>query len=161
MKKIFWLVAALGAFYVHGRIMFSEQKVMPWLVEHSAKSISDANAACDDLTKDARIALISDSEDENASFEGGREESCEYMKQGAAALRLIRGSTNSHFDEVRIVRSGFPWVSAEVSFHETSSIGVRGMPTLTMESENTVVVVRTMSGLKIKSFKASMTSPRI
>jgi hypothetical protein len=59
---------------------------------------------------------------------------CSELKQTAAACTVLQASTNTQFDEPQVVLSGFPWLSAV--------------------SEDSLVLVRTPSGIKIKSIES-------
>lgn len=125
--------------------------------EHLRKTMTGDNAFCDDFADDMKVSISAEGGDGPMEMEGGKAELCEYTKQTVAAFRVIRASTHSQFDDVRVVRSGFPWLKAEVTYAQTMTVQANGIPSLTTESQETLVLVRTLSGLKIKSVKSHAT----
>jgi hypothetical protein len=156
MKKLLLLCALFGAFYGHGRFTFSEPRVAAWLTSNSAKALSGDSAACDAYTADATVNLRAEGARGTWEVEGGKDEICGYLKQVSAALTLTRASTSTEFTDLVVVRSGFPWLQAEVSYQEKATIQVLGR-SVTATSDDTLVLVRTFSGLKIKSVESNST----
>jgi hypothetical protein len=162
VKKLLLLLAVFGAFYAHARFSFAEPRVMSWVGNHSAKAMSGDNSACDDYTDDVAVALTSKATGGTWEVEGGKDEICGYLKQAAAAFTVLQASTHSEFDQVRIVRSGFPWLSAKVSYVERTTVQAGPLPTMLTTSEDALVLVRTFAGIRIKSIesKASVAPAR-
>ncbi|QPF72036.1 hypothetical protein G8A07_03205 [Roseateles sp. DAIF2] len=153
-RPILLTLAALAAFYAHARLSFAEPKVASWLVQHSARAMSGDSAACDDYVDQVEVNLIADGRRGKWEVEGGKEEMCGYLKQAAAAFTVLQARTHSEFDEIRIVREGFPWTSARVSYSQRMTVQADGLPAMTVKGEDELVVVRTLTGLKIKSLKS-------
>jgi hypothetical protein len=82
--------------------------------------------------------------------EGGKEEICGYLKQSSAALTLVQARTQTDFEDVRITRGGFPWTSARVQYTQRTSVQAGPLPSLTIVSEDSMVLARTGSGLRIR-----------
>lgn len=157
VKKIVLLGLLAAAFYVHARVSFGDARVMSWLAGHTARAMSGEREACDDFTDDVEVTLLAQGRRGHWEVEGGKDEICGYYKQGSAALTVLQASTNTQFDDLTVVRSSFPWRSATVSFVSRTSVNVRGAPPTTIESEDTVTLVRTLSGIKIKSLESRST----
>jgi hypothetical protein len=153
-KTILLILVALGAFYGHARLAFAEPRVMRWLMEHDAKVMSGDASGCDDYADDVRVSLSVPGQQGPAHVEGGKGEMCEYKEQAAAAMKLMRASTNTQVDQVEIARSGFPWTTARVTYSQTVRMQIPGVPGITVESDDEVVLVRTLSGIKIKSVES-------
>jgi hypothetical protein len=151
MKKTLLAVALFVAFFMHAKISFSEPKVMTWIAAHSVKAMSGDTSACEDYTDDMEVTLTAASARGQWEVEGGKAEMCGYMKQAAATFTVLQAQTQTQFDQVEITRSGFPWMSAKVKYVQRTSVNVNNVPPITMESEDTLVLVRTLSGMKIKA----------
>ncbi len=155
MKKLILLtLTALAAFYAHGRLLFAEPKLASWLVQQSAKAMSGESSACDAYADDLQVTLSADGRRGKWEVEGGKEEMCDYLKQAAAAFTVLQARTHSEFDDIRIVRDGFPWTSARVSYTQRMTVQANGLPATTVTGEDDLVVVRTLSGLKIKTIES-------
>lgn len=153
-KAILLILLALGAFYGHARLTFAEPRVMSWLMEHDSKVMSGDASGCDDYADDVRVSLSAQGRRGPSHVEGGKSEMCEYEEQSAAAMKLMRASTNSQYDQVEIVRHGFPWTTARVTYSQTVRMQIPGLPGFSVESEDELVLVRTLSGIKIKSLES-------
>jgi hypothetical protein len=157
MKKLVLLAILLGGYYLHGRTVFAESHVMAWLGKHEASAMSGDPAACADFSDDLEVSLTADGARGRWDVEGGKNEMCGYLKQAAAVFTVLQASTSSQFDDVRIVRAGFPWTRARVSYRQRTAIRADRVPEATIASEDELVLVRTVSGLQIKSVKSTST----
>lgn len=157
MKKLLLVCALFGAFYAHARITFSESRIVAWLASHYAKAMSGDTNACDDYTDDAEVTLTADGARGTWEVEGGKNEICGYLKKAAAALTVMQASTNSNFTDVVVTRSGFPWMQAQVTYKQANTIQAARLPLVTSHSDDTIVLVRTLFGLKIKSVDSKST----
>jgi hypothetical protein len=157
MKKLLLLAILSGGYYLHGRTMFSEAHVMDWLGKHQAIAMSGDPAACRDFTDDLQVSLTADGARGRWEVEGGKNEMCGYLKQAAAVFTVLQASTSSEFSDVRIVREGFPWTQARVSYRQRTAIRAERVPEASISSEDELVLVRTPSGLRIKSLNSSST----
>jgi hypothetical protein len=152
MKRLLLLLLiALGAFYAHARVSFAEPRVVNWLINHSARAMGGESSACDDYADDMEVNLVAEGRRGQWEVEGGKDEMCGYLKQAAAAFTVLQASTESQFDSVTIERGGFPWMSARVKYTQRTTVQAARLPAMTVESEDTLVLVRTLSGIKIKS----------
>ncbi|WP_019142749.1 hypothetical protein [Noviherbaspirillum massiliense] len=157
MKKVLLAAVLLVAFFGHAKISFSEPKVMAWIANHSAKAMSGDPSACEDYTADMEVTLTAAGARGTWEVEGGKKEMCGYMRQAAAAFTVLQARTETQFDQVKITPSGFPWMSAKVNYIQRTSVNGSNLPSVTIESEDTLVLVRTLSGIKIKAIESHST----
>jgi hypothetical protein len=155
MKKLILLAVLFGGYYLHGRTSFSEAHVMNWLGKHEASAMSGDPAACNDFTDDLQVSLTAEGARGRWEVEGGKNEMCGYLRQSAAVFTVLQASTNADFSDVKIVREGFPWTRARVSYRQRTAIRAERVPEATVNSEDELVLVRTPSGLRIKSVNSS------
>lgn len=154
MRKIVLLLALAGVFYAHARYTFSENAVMSWMTKHAAKAMSGDTSACDDYADDVEVDLVADGRRGRWEVEGGKAEMCGYLKQAAAAYTVLQASTRTEFDAVRVTPGGFPWTHAKLSYVQRTTLQIPNLPSMTVESEDTVELVRGFGGLKIKSVES-------
>jgi len=158
LKKLLLACALFCAFYVHARITFSEPRIVSWLSNHYVKAMSGDTTACEDYTDDAEVTLNAGGARGTWEVEGGKNEICGYYKQAAAVFTVMQASTSSNFTDVVISRGGFPWMQARVTYKQKTTIQAAGsIPAAAAYSDNTIVLVRTLSGLKIKSVDSKST----
>lgn len=157
MKKVLLLLALFAAFYGHARITFSEPRVIAWLADNSVKSMSGDSSACDNFADDVTVSIAATGSRGTWEVEGGKNEICGYLKQASAALTVMQASTNMEFTDVEVDRGGFPWLQARVTYKERTTIQAAGLPRITSLSDDTLVLVRTLSGLKIRSIDSKST----
>ncbi|MFL6672649.1 MAG: hypothetical protein ACJ8LG_05060 [Massilia sp.] len=154
MKKIFLLVALCGAFYLHARTSFSESHITTWLGEHSAKAMAGEPSACDDYADDMEVVLRAEGRRGAWEVEGGKNQMCGYLKQSAAVFTVLQASTRAEFQDLRVVRDGFPWMKARVTYSQRTDVSAQRIPGFTIASEDELVLVRTLSGIKIRSVQS-------
>ncbi|TFW03416.1 hypothetical protein E4K72_12480 [Oxalobacteraceae bacterium OM1] len=157
MKKILLLIVLFAAFFAHAKIVFSEPRVMAWVAAHAAKAMSGEAAACDDYTDDMAVTLTAAGARGRWEVEGGKGEMCGYLKQAAAVFTVLQARTQTQFDDVVVTPTGFPWLSAKVKYTQRTSVSAGRVPEFTIESEDTLVLVRTLSGIKIKAIDSQST----
>lgn len=155
MSKIIIALLLIVGYYVHGRWMFSDMHVQRWVAEHSARAMSGDSKACDDFTDNVEVNLVSHNRGGRWEVEGGKNEICGYLRQASAAFILLQAQTNTRFENLSINRSGFPWTSATVSYTEHTTINSANLPTINATSKDTLVISRTLGGLKIKSLNST------
>ncbi|MCX2860478.1 hypothetical protein OOZ63_01320 [Paucibacter sp. PLA-PC-4] len=78
--------------------------------------MSEESSACDAYADNLQVTLSPDGRRGKWDVEGGKQEMCDYLKQAAAAFTVLQARTHCEFDDIRIVRDGFPWTSARVSY---------------------------------------------
>lgn len=157
MRKLFLLALACVAYYAHARFSFSEGRVQSWLAGHSVRAMSGEGNACDDYTSDVQVSLVAQGARGRWEVEGGKYEMCGYLKQASAAFTVLQARTHTRFNDLQVRPGGFPWTTAKVTYTSQTSVSASHIPTLTVESEDTVVLVRTLSGTKIKSYESRST----
>lgn len=155
LRKIIIALMITGGYYAHGRWTFSEMNVQRWVAEHSARAMSGDSKACDDFSDDVEVNLVSHEKGGRWEVEGGKNEICGYLKQASAAFILLQASTSSRFENFSIERSGFPWTKATVSYTERMTVDSGIAPTLRGSSKDTLIISRTLGGLKIMSVKST------
>lgn len=149
MKK--WLIiasVALLLYAVYAKQQFSNTAVEKWLVGHSVKVMSGSDGFCDDFADNIEVSLISYSAQGNLEVKGGKNELCAYIKQSAAAMTVMQAHTQSQFSDIKITRKGFPWITAEVSYIEHGTLTM-GKQTIYSKSNDTMVLKRTLGGMKV------------
>lgn len=157
MKKFVLLALACVLYYAYARNSFSETRVTSWLMDHSVRAMSGDTNACHDYTDDLEVTLTAQGQRGRWEVEGGKDEMCGYLRQAAAGFTVLQASTNTQFEDVRVERGGFPWTKAKVSYTQRTSVRAGSIPTMTIESEDTVELVRTMAGTKIRSIQSHAT----
>lgn len=157
MKKILLVAIVFAAYFGHARIVFSEPRIMAWVATHSAKAMSGDMAACDDYADDMEVTLTAAGRRGRWEVEGGKNEMCGYLKQAAAVFTVLQARTHTDFDQIEVTRSGFPWMSATVKYVQRTNVSGTHVPGFTIESEDTLVLVRTLSGIKIKTVNSEST----
>lgn len=157
MKKLTLILFLFAAFYAHARINFAEQQVVSWLLVNSNKYLTGDSSVCDNYADDVEVNIKAKAPRGTWQVEGGKAELCGYLKQSSAALIFMQASTNAEFSKVRIQRGPFPWLQAKVSYTQKTTMQVPGLAPMTALGEDSVVLVRTFSGLKIKSLESSST----
>lgn len=144
----------LGGFYAHARYTFSEPRMMAWLAQHSARAMQGEASACDDYTDDVKVELMAKGQRGRWEVEGGKAELCGYLQQSAAALMVLQAQTQTQFDDVRITREGFPWTAVRVQYTQRTAVQVQGLPGMNVVSEDSLVLARTASGLRIRELQS-------
>lgn len=157
MKKLLVLFLAFAAYYAHARYTFSDEQVTRWLAQHTARAMGGETAACDDYADDIEVSLVAHGRRGHWEVEGGKDEICGYLKQAAAALTVLQASTRLEFDSVKVTRAGFPWRTARVQVAQRMAVSAANIPGTEVRSEDELVLVRTFTGLRIKSLQSKST----
>jgi hypothetical protein len=157
MKKMLLLAALFGAFYLHAQTSFSETRVTNWLGEHSMKAMSGDPRACDDYADDMQVTLSAHGRKGRWEVEGGKDQMCGYLKQGAAVFTVLQARTNTEFHDLKVVRGGFPWTRARVIYSQQTRVEAAGVPGFTIISEDELELRRTFTGVKIGSVRSTST----
>ncbi|MFG6446620.1 hypothetical protein ACG0Z6_00035 [Roseateles sp. BYS180W] len=152
--KIFLFATAFLAYFAHAEYVFSERHLKSWVANHAAKAMSGDPAACDNFTTDAEVVVHAEMLQGTWEVEGGKDEICGYLKQASAAYILLQAQLHTEYDDFVITRSRFPWLKAEVSYTAQSLMSRAQLPNIRSTSEETMVLSRTLTGLKISSVQA-------
>lgn len=124
---------------------------MSWLQTQQNLALNGGEGMCDAYADDVKVTMRMQTRRGDTTMDGGKEELCEYLKNASAAIRVTRPSLNINNELVSLEPAGFPWMSATVKVRQTSSMRMRGMPTMTEVSDSTYVLKRTFAGRKIAS----------
>lgn len=157
MKKLTIFLLLLAAFYAHARTTFAEKHVVSWLLENSNKYLTGDSSVCNNYADDVEVNIIAKAPRGTWQVEGGKAEVCGYLRQSAAAFIVMQASINTEFSNVRIQPESFPWLKATVSYTEETTIQIPGVGPVKSVSKDTVALVRTFSGLRIKSLESRST----
>jgi hypothetical protein len=158
LNKIIWLAAlALVFVYGSGFTSFSLGGVMGYLNEYEQLSMDGSgDAACAQLHSDIEFSIDDYSSGRRVHSEGGKEELCAEIKKAAPAFKLVLTSMNVIREEV-VVKHGWlhPW-TADVSYTERRSISLaNGAMQINTVGEDTLTLVKTFDGVKIKRLVAT------
>ncbi|MDT9001983.1 hypothetical protein RQP53_22085 [Paucibacter sp. APW11] len=154
MKKIFWALVLLGAWFAHGRLVFAEDRLVQWLGQHEGQIWSGDSKACEAYTDNVEVSIRSDEREGDWEVEGGKEELCGYYHKASAAFALLDASTHTEFSEVSVQRKGFPWTEAKLSYVARVTLQMPRLPDKHIVSHDQLTLVRTLQGLKIKSIES-------
>jgi hypothetical protein len=159
MKKALTLALfAVGVIFLAGRIALSEHAAGKLLGEIDGDVMNgNAEAACARLHDDLEVSITAQFAGEQTNVEGGRDEYCEFIEQGAAGMKLMRGQMN-----LSVKRSDFtmerswssPW-TAHYTYYEESSMSIPSANvSMNFESEGAATLVLTLGGLKLRKFES-------
>jgi hypothetical protein len=158
MKKILLLASlALAGIVVSGRLSLGEPGTIRFLGEmENLMNQGKADEVCAMFHDDAEVSVTDRSVSGN-SFTGGKEDLCSRTRKVAAALQLLPHSMNVEIEDLRVERSWLhPWTST-ASYVEDRSFTIPGSGvTLRTLSKDTVVLVKTLSGVKLKKLTADV-----
>ncbi|MGZ8250250.1 hypothetical protein [Methylomagnum sp.] len=153
MKKLGWLVLVLAGFYGDGYRRFSEGNVRQFLVDFSMNAYQgNHETVCGLFADDVDVSINDQSPQGRWEVEGGKEEACGYIKQTSAAFMTLRAHVDTSWDDIVIKRSGFPWLTAEITYQQTTHITAGDgipMPAMTAVSDDALILKRTLGGLRI------------
>lgn len=157
MKKRYILALLCVAYYAHARYVFSESHLQSWVAQHALNSFAGDPKSCDDFASDLKASLGSLNRQNQEIQEVGKDEVCQLQEQGAAAFKLMQARLSTTYEDFAVERSGFPWLSSKVSYTEKSSINGPHIPAMNATATETLMIQRTLSGLKIKSMESNGT----
>lgn len=158
MRKIVILGLVVAAYFIHGKVVFSETNLRNWVGQKSAQALSGDQKACDNFTDDVEVMIKAHSMHKTWEVEGGKDELCGYLRQVTAALTVLQAHVETSADNFKVQPKGFPWLDTKVSYTEHTTISAgQYFPTITSSSEEELVITRTLTGLKIKSITSTST----
>ena len=157
MKKLFLPLFLLAAWFVHGRLVFNESRVMPWMTQLSVQTWSGDSKACDAYTDDVQVSLRAEDRGGHWEVEGGKAELCDYLRKTSAAFVVLGANTHTEFTDVAIQRKGFPWTEATLTYTEHVTVQAARLPEIRITSQDELTLVRTLGGVKIKAVQSSST----
>lgn len=162
MKKLL-VIILVGAAVVYGvgRFTLSEQSAEEFLVAMDVALLAgDSQEVCDRLHEDAEYSVTTQAGGP-VPEEGGREEFCDYLGKAAAMLTMMKGRA-----DITVSRDGFtvqrdwkhPW-TAHYTFNENTSIrNTSDGATLNVDSEQSMTLVMTLTGLKLRKAVSTVIS---
>lgn len=156
MKKLLLLVSiGLGAWFLHGRVVFTEPRLMDWMTQHSVQVWSGDGKACDAYADDVQVELRAEDRGGHWEVEGGKEELCAYLRKASAAFVVLEANTHAEFTDVALQRKGFPWTEATLSYTQLVTVQAARLPEIRITSQDQLTLVRTLGGVKIKAIQSS------
>lgn len=158
MRKLTFAVLCLGAYFAHAKYVFSNTGMNQWLQDANLRATKGEASACDDYADDVKVTLSSKSPMAGNNLEGNKEDICGYIKQTAKMMKLMRANTKTEISDLQIKMSGFPWLTAKVTYQENITMSVGGLPGMDYRSQVDLTLVRTLQGLKIKSLEQTTDS---
>lgn len=154
MKKLILPLILLAAWVVHGRMVFAETRLMPWLTQHSAQIWSGDAKACEAYTDDVQVNVWAEDRGGHWEVEGGKGELCAYYRKAAAAFVVLDANTNTEFTDVSIQRKGFPWTEATLRYTAHVTVQAAQLPEIRVTSQDELTLVRGLGGVKIKAIES-------
>ena len=151
MKLLLWPLLLVAAWIGHGRLMFTESRVMPLVTQNTMQVFSGDNKACDFYTDDVQVDLESDQRAGRWEVEGGKDELCGYLRKAAAAFVLLGAQVHTEYSDVKLERKGFPWTEATLRYTEHVTVQADKLPTMNFTSDDELILVRTLTGVKVRS----------
>jgi hypothetical protein len=159
MKKLIGLfVVVVLAVYGIGLVRLGEFGAMRFVGEWETLGMDGkADEVCALLHEDLEVDVLDHTLESEVHLTGGRQEFCEFTRASIAGLQKIPHSMHVQRDEVVVKRDWLhPWTS-EVSYNESRSMTLQGLNlTLNTVSEDSVTLVQTFSGVKVRRIKAEV-----
>jgi len=155
MKKVivFALLAVTGV-YLWGRLSLGESGAKRFVAEmDSLMNQGKAGEVCAMFHDDLEFSIVDHTAGGGGSttLEGGKQDFCETTQEQVAALQKVPHTMHVEFNDLTVTRSWLhPWTS-EVSYTEDRSFTIRGANlTLNTTSDDTITLVQTLSGVKLR-----------
>jgi hypothetical protein len=157
MKKlvVFAVLALLGV-YLSGRIMLGESGAMRFVTTmESHMGAGDAAAVCGMFHADLVVDIQDHTGGATRKVAGGKDQLCDLTREVVDALSKVPNDMRVTFDDLSVKRDWLhPWTS-EVSYVENRHLTIRGANvTLSTVSEDTITLVQTFSGVKLRKIVA-------
>lgn len=154
MKLLIWPLLLVVAWIGHGRLMFTESRLMPMLSAHAAQVYAGDTRACELYTDDVQVEILAEDRQGRWEVEGGKDEVCGYLRKAGAAFALLDANIHTEFSEVALQRKGFPWTEATLNYTETVTVQAAKLPAMTVVSRDELTLVRTLTGVKIRVIRS-------
>jgi hypothetical protein len=150
MRKLLILLVVLGVGYVlHGNYVFSDAMVQQWLDVQSKLALKGDPRACDVYAEDVIVHLSSENPRGRHTLDGGKTQICDYLMRTAEDLKAMRAVSTSSIADLRIIRREYPWTEAVVSYNRKIHILPPDRTVLDVQYADTLVLTRSLRGLKI------------
>ena len=155
MKKAAIVIAVLLAgFLIRSNLSMKPTSIEKYLQEFSLKSAQNPPEACEMVDDKIDVSIRQETPTGTWEVEGGKDELCGFMEQGRAAMVLLQGNMNWHYENVK-VKSSFPWQSAKVSYDEISTVSAAKIGTVSTKMHYDLQVKRSLfGGIKVTKLKA-------
>ncbi|HLO93507.1 MAG TPA: hypothetical protein VK195_04260 [Burkholderiaceae bacterium] len=151
MKLLIGALLLVAAWLGHSRLMFTESRVMPLMTAHTLKVYEGDASACDFYADDVQVDIVQEMREGRWEVEGGKDEVCGFIRKAGAGLVLLDANVNTEFADISLERKGFPWTEATLSYTEHVTMSAERMPEVVFTSQDELVLVRTLTGVKIKA----------
>jgi hypothetical protein len=115
----------------------------------------DAAAVCDMLHDDLEVHIIDRTMRTPKEIDGGKDELCRLAHETVTSLGKVPHSMHVEWNDIEVTRHWLhPWTS-EVSYTENRSMSIRGANIrLNTTSDDTITLVHTLSGVKLRKLHA-------
>jgi hypothetical protein len=157
MKRIFVLALfALLGVVVTGRITLGEAGAMRYITTmENHMSQGNVDAVCDMLHADLEVNIQDHTGENGQDTRGGKQELCDLTRTVVEMMGKVPHTTNVNFNVSSVKRDWLhPWTS-EIRYVEERSLTVAGV-TLNTVSEDTITLVQTFSGVKLRKLEAEV-----
>ena len=158
MRKLFWLGVLAAAFYAHSRFVFSEPAVMRWMQQQQQLAMQGADGMCDAYASDLAFEIKADTGECDMQLQGGKDEMCEQLKDASATFRAMQASVDNNVELVNLQPAGFPWLAAQVTVRQSTTVRMRGAPSITEVANVTLTLRRTLKGREISRLNSTSTA---
>lgn len=161
MKAIFGLVLLAALYYGHGYYVFGESHLNAWFAKHNQALVEGRDGVCDVYSPDVRFNFTQRTPEGDLLQEGGYSKLCDALTGGGnkamsiAALRAMGGNLNIYTRVVSVEPAEFPWLQATVRAQQATRMTLGRTPPLVEKGEATLVIERTLQGLKVKQMTGS------
>lgn len=153
-KTLFLILAILFTSYGHARYHFADTQMLKWLNVMNDKALAGDETVCESLSEGMRFQVEQQGLKDVQSHAGGRDDYCRLLQASSAAFKAMQATTRTTITNLTVNRSMFPWVQAEVKYHQITTLSMPGMPVMALESDDVMVIERSFTGLKVSSVKS-------
>ncbi|MBB2487797.1 hypothetical protein H5407_21380 [Mitsuaria sp. WAJ17] len=154
MKLLIWPLMLVAAWIGYGRLVLSESRLMPLLTAHTLKVFDGDASACDFYDDDVQVDIVQEMRQGRWEVEGGKDELCGFLRKSAAGLTLLDANVDAEFADINLQRRGFPWTEATLSYTEHVRISAEKLPEVVFSSQDALLLVRTLTGVKVKALRS-------
>ncbi len=154
MKLLLWPLVLVAAWIGYGRLMFTESRLLPLLTAHTLQVYEGDASACDFYDDEVLVDIIQDTRRGRWEIEGGKDELCDFLRKTAAGFVLVDANVSTNFSDISLQRKGFPWMEATLRYTEHMTVQSDRLPEMVFTSEDELVLVRTLTGVKVRAIHA-------
>jgi hypothetical protein len=157
MKRIFVLalLAAAGAFAL-GRVTLGEAGATRFLMKmENLMNEGKVDEICDLFHEDLEFRVVDHTGGGPKEKQGDKQSFCQIARESVDALSKVPHRMSVEVRDVTVKRDWkHPWTS-EIDYVEKRSITIQGANiTLNTESDDTIVLVQTLTGVKLRKVTA-------